>query len=88
MAATQKPLNKSVFGAQVPGAAWKNIPSWYIVSSEDRAINPDLERFYAKRMGATTTELESSHVPFLSHPSQVVRVIEAAATGAKVRATQ
>jgi pimeloyl-ACP methyl ester carboxylesterase len=88
MAATQKPLNKSVFTATVPGAAWKNIPSWYIVSSEDQAINPDLERFYAKRMGATTTELKSSHVSFLSHPSQVVKVIEAAATSNKVRATQ
>lgn len=87
MAATQKPLNKSVFTAQIPAAAWKSIPSWYIVSSEDQAINPDLERFYAKRMGATTTELKSSHVSFLSHPSQVVRVIEAAATAPKVRAT-
>jgi pimeloyl-ACP methyl ester carboxylesterase len=88
MAATQKPLNKSVFAAKVSGAAWKNIPSWYIVSQEDHAINPDLERFYAKRMGATTTELKSSHVSFLSHPGEVVKVIEAAATGAKARASQ
>jgi pimeloyl-ACP methyl ester carboxylesterase len=88
MAATQKPLNRSVFTAKVPGAAWKNIPSWYIVASEDQAINPDLERFYAKRMGATTTEIKSSHVAFLSHPSEVVRVIEAAAAAPKVRATQ
>jgi pimeloyl-ACP methyl ester carboxylesterase len=87
MAATQKPLNKSVFAAQVPGAAWKNVPSWYIVAMEDQAINPDLERWYAKRMGATTTEMKSSHVAFLSHPAEVVRVIQAAATGSKVRAT-
>ena len=79
-AATQKPINASVFTALVPGAAWKTIPSWYIVASEDQAINPDLERFYAKRIGATTTEIKSSHVPFLSHPNEVVKVIEAAAT--------
>ncbi len=82
MAAVQKPLNSSVFKATVSGAAWKNIPSWYIVSTEDQAINPDLERFYAKRMGATTTELKSSHVSFLSHTNEVVKVIEAAATAA------
>jgi pimeloyl-ACP methyl ester carboxylesterase len=80
MAATQKPVNGSVFTASVPGGAWKTIPSWYIVASEDRAINPELERFYAKRIGATTTEIKSSHVPFLSHPNKVAQVIEAAAT--------
>lgn len=85
-AATQKPTSSSVFTAVVPGAAWKTIPSWYIVASEDRAINPELERFYAKRIGATTTEIKSSHVPFLSHPKEVVTVIEAAATASKGRA--
>ena len=79
MAATQKPINGKSFGETVPAAAWKTIPSWYIVSTEDRAINPDLERYYAKRIGATTTEIKSSHVPFLSHPKEVARVIEAAA---------
>jgi pimeloyl-ACP methyl ester carboxylesterase len=79
MAATQKPLHNSAFGAAVPEAAWKTIPSWYIVSSKDRAINPDLERFYAKRAGAKTTEIASSHVAFISHPHEVVKVIENAA---------
>jgi pimeloyl-ACP methyl ester carboxylesterase len=79
MAATQKPINGKSFGETVPVAAWKAIPSWYIVSTEDRAINPDLERYYAKRIGATTTEIKASHVPFLSHPKEVARVIEAAA---------
>lgn len=78
IAATQKPLSKSVFAAKVVNVAWKTIPSWFIVGKEDRAINPDLERFYAKRMNAKTTELKSSHVPFLSHPKEVVRVIEEA----------
>jgi len=79
MAATQKPIYGKSFGETVPVAAWKTIPSWYIVSTEDRAINPDLERYYAKRIGATTTEIKASHVPFLSHPKEVARVIEAAA---------
>ena len=59
-------------------AAWKTIPSWYIVGKEDRAINPDFERFLAKRMNAKTTEIKSSYVPFLSHPKEVVKVIEEA----------
>ena len=79
MAATQKPVNGGVFGASLPEAAWRTIPSWYIVSSDDRAINPDLERFYAKRAGAKTTEIKASHVPFLSHPKEVAKVIEDAA---------
>jgi pimeloyl-ACP methyl ester carboxylesterase len=79
MAATQKPINGKSFGETVPAAAWKTIPSWYIVSTEDHAINPDLERYYAKRIGATTIEIKASHVPFLSHPKEVARVIEAAA---------
>jgi pimeloyl-ACP methyl ester carboxylesterase len=79
MAVTQKPVSGSVFGASVPVAAWKSIPSWYIVSTEDHAINPDLERFYAKRIHATTTEIKASHVAFLTHPAEVARVIEAAA---------
>src|SRR6266700_783520 len=80
-AATQKPIIGSVFGSSVDQAAWKTIPSWYIVSQDDKAINPDLERFYAKRMKATTTEVKASHVAFLSHPAVVARVIEQAAAG-------
>ena len=79
MAATQKPLHKSVFEASVPEAAWKTIPTWFIVSKNDRAINPDLERFYAKRANAKTTEIAASHVSFLSHPDDVAKVIEDAA---------
>ena len=81
-AATQKPIIGSVFGVAPTEAAWKTIPSWYIVSQDDHAINPDLERFYAKRMKATTTEVKASHVAFLSHPAVVARVIEQAAAGA------
>ena len=83
MAATQKPLHNSVFEASVPTAAWKTIPSWFVVSQQDHAINPDLERFYAKRMGARTTEIASSHVAFLSHPKEIAKVIEDAAAAVK-----
>lgn len=64
---------------KVKGTAWRTKPSWYIVATHDRTVNPDLERFVAKRMGATTVELESSHVPMLSNPSAVLDVIRAAA---------
>ena len=81
LAATQKPLAGSVFEASVSAAAWKTVPSWYVVSSQDRAINPELERFYAKRMGAKTSEIAASHVAFLSHPQEVAKVIEDVAGG-------
>lgn len=83
MAVTQKPLNSSVFTASVPVAAWKTIPSWYVVSKRDHAINPDLERFYAKRMKAHTSEVDASHVAFISHPKEIAAVIEEAASAAK-----
>ena len=82
MAATQKPIAGAAFGASVETPAWKTIPSWYMVATQDRAINPDLERFYAKRMGATTIEVKASHVPFISRPNVVAKFIEQAATAA------
>src|SRR5262249_2986104 len=81
MAVTQKPLHNSVFEASVSDAAWKTIPSWFVVSSQDHAINPELERFYAKRMNAKTSQVEASHVAFLSHPQEIAKVIEGAAEG-------
>lgn len=80
MAATQKPTHNSIFGISLEAPAWKDIPSWFLVASEDKTINPKLERFMAKRMNAQTTEIKSSHVAFLSHPKEVVKLIEAAAT--------
>jgi pimeloyl-ACP methyl ester carboxylesterase len=79
MAVTQKPLNSSAFKATTTAAAWRSVPSWFVVAQHDNVINPDLERFFAKRMGATTTEVNSSHVVFMSHPKEVAAVIEAAA---------
>ena len=80
MAATQKPISGAIFGAAVSAPAWKTIPSWYLIATADRAINPDLQRFFATRMGATTSEVEASHVPFVSRPNEVARCIAAAAT--------
>jgi len=82
MAATQKPLSGAVFDQSNPGAGWKNIPTWFMVAKNDHAINPDAERYYAKRANAKTTEIESSHVIFLSHPDAVVKVIVDAASAA------
>jgi pimeloyl-ACP methyl ester carboxylesterase len=87
-AATQKPIVGKAFGDSVVEAAWKSVPAWYLVTLDDQAIHPDLQRFYARRIGATTTEIKSSHAAFLSHPKEVAKVIEAAATASKVRATQ
>ena len=82
VAATQRPINVSAFGTRLSSVAWKTKPSWYIVSTLDGAIAPDLERFFAKRMKATTTELNASHVPMLSKPNDVATVIMDAAAKA------
>src|ERR1700761_817448 len=81
--ATQIPANKGLFGAVSGEPAWKHKPSWFIVSKSDKAIHPDLERFFAKRMNAKTTEIESSHVVMLSHPKEVTQIIKEAAAAAK-----
>lgn len=80
MAAAQKPITGTVFAATVTHASWRTIPSFYLVTQQDKAINPDLERFYAKRMGAKTVEVSSSHAVFVSHPNDVVQLIEQAAS--------
>ena len=67
-----------LFAQKLPGTAWKDKPSWYIVAKKDRTVHPDLERAAAKRMGATTVEVKSSHVPMLSRPREVLDVIRQA----------
>jgi pimeloyl-ACP methyl ester carboxylesterase len=68
-----------LFNQKHDGIAWRSKPSWYVVAADDRTVHPDLERFVAKRMGAKTIELASSHVPMLSHPKAVLDVIRQAA---------
>jgi pimeloyl-ACP methyl ester carboxylesterase len=77
--ATQGVPTADLFDQKVPGAAWKSKPSWYIVGNNDQTVHPDLERFLAHRMGATTREIDSSHVPMLSHPDVVLDMIRQAA---------
>lgn len=79
MAASQVMPAAQSFGVPITTAAWKAKPSWAVVATADRAINPDLERFMAKRAGSTTVEINSSHVAYMSHPSEVAKLIEQAA---------
>jgi pimeloyl-ACP methyl ester carboxylesterase len=77
--ATQAVPDANLFNARVPGTAWRSKPSWYIVANNDQTVHPDLERFAAKRMGAHTYDVDSSHVPMLSQPDFVLDVIRIAA---------
>jgi pimeloyl-ACP methyl ester carboxylesterase len=77
--ATQGVPAADLFNQKLEGTAWKSKPSWYIVGKNDRTVHPDLERFVAKRMGAATYEIDSSHVPMLSNPKLVIDVIRTAA---------
>jgi pimeloyl-ACP methyl ester carboxylesterase len=69
----------SIFAGRTTAAAWRSKPSWYAVSKDDQTINPDLERFLAKRMNATTVELDAGHLSLVSHPKEVADLILAAA---------
>jgi pimeloyl-ACP methyl ester carboxylesterase len=84
--ATQGVPKPDLFDAKAGGTAWKSKPSWYIIGKNDRTVPPDLERALAKRMNATTYELDSSHVPMLSQPERIIEVIRTAASAVQ-RAT-
>jgi pimeloyl-ACP methyl ester carboxylesterase len=77
--ATQGVPAANLFDQKMAGTAWKSKPSWYIVAKNDQTVQPELERFCAKRMNATTYEADSSHVPMLSKPNLVIDVIRTAA---------
>ena len=68
-----------LFTQKLDSVAWRSKPSWYVVAKQDRTVNPELERFVAKRMGARTIEADTSHVPMLSKPGLVLDVIREAA---------
>jgi pimeloyl-ACP methyl ester carboxylesterase len=78
--AAQQPISLSAFEDVMGVPAWRDLPSWYLVAANDEAIPPDAERSFAKRMGATTVEIESGHVAMVSHPDDVVALVEAAVT--------
>jgi pimeloyl-ACP methyl ester carboxylesterase len=86
--ATQTVPLADLFNQPVPGAAWKTKPTYYIVGANDRTVQPELQRFVAKRMNAKITELQSSHVPMLSQPQRVYEVIREAAEAVSKAAEQ
>ena len=77
--AVQWPFHKALLTGKTTHAAWRSKPSWYAVSTEDRTINADLERFMAKRMGAKTIEVKASHVSLISQPETIANLILQAA---------
>ena len=77
--AVQEPFQKALLTGKTTNAAWRSKPSFYAVSTEDRTIDPDLERFMAKRMGAKTVEVKASHVSMISQPKIIANLILEAA---------
>ena len=71
----QAPFNRTLLAGKTVNAAWRSKPSFYAVSTEDRTINPDLERFMAKRMGAKMIEVKASHVSLISQPDAIANLI-------------
>jgi pimeloyl-ACP methyl ester carboxylesterase len=84
MYAVQQPLAATAFNDVMAVPAWKSLPSWYMVATNDEALPPDAERLFAKRMGATVVEVPSSHVAMVSHPSEVVQLTQMAADAVTV----
>jgi len=79
--AVQEPFQKALLSGRTSQAAWRSKPSFYAVSTEDRTIDPNLERFMAKRMGAKTVEVKASHLSLISHPNEIAALILEAARG-------
>ena len=73
--AVQQPFRKALLSGRTTNAAWRGKPSFYAISTEDRTIDPGLQRFLAKRMGAKTIELKASHVSLISRPAEIARLI-------------
>jgi pimeloyl-ACP methyl ester carboxylesterase len=84
MAVSQVPISTDSFTHKVTNPAWKTKPTWYMVATEDRSINPNQERMMAKRANAKTVEVKASHVAYMSHPKETAKLIEEAATSASV----
>ncbi|GDY51527.1 hypothetical protein SVIO_021500 [Streptomyces violaceusniger] len=80
LAATQRPASTAAFSEKAKVAAWRQIPSWFLVARQDKTINPRQERFEAKRAHAHTVEINSSHVAMIAHPQAVTDLIVKAAT--------
>ncbi len=81
--AVQEPTAASLFNERTTAAAWRSKPSWYAVSTQDQTISPDLERYLAKRMKATTVEVDAGHLSLVSHSKEIADLILAAAGRSK-----
>jgi len=86
MFALQQPLAASILDDVMRVPAWRSLPCWYLVATQDEAIPPDAERMFASRMDATALEVASSHVAMVSHPQEVTRLIQMAVEGLTVKA--
>jgi pimeloyl-ACP methyl ester carboxylesterase len=86
MFAVQQPLPVSAYDDVMGAPAWRSLPSWFLVADGDQTIPPDAERLFAKRMGATTVEVSSNHVAMVSHPDDVLQLIETAARAVQASA--
>jgi pimeloyl-ACP methyl ester carboxylesterase len=84
MAESQVLISADSFTSPVKTPAWKTKPTWYMVATADRSINPEQERMMAKRAKAKTVEVKSSHVAYISHPKETAKLIEEAAASASV----
>jgi pimeloyl-ACP methyl ester carboxylesterase len=84
MAISQVPISTDSFTHKVKNPAWKTKPTWYMVATADRSINPEQERMMAKRAHAKTVEVNASHVAYMSHPKETAKLIEEAAASAHV----
>lgn len=87
MYAVQQPLHASALEDVMTKPAWRSLPSWFLVAEGDQTIPPDAQRQFAARMGATTTEVSTNHVVMVSHPDEVLTMIEAAAAALPVAAS-
>jgi hypothetical protein len=83
MAISQVPISTDSFTHQVTNPAWRHKPTWYMVATEDRSINPDQERMMAKRANAKTVEVKASHVAYMSCPKETAKLIKEAAASVK-----
>ncbi|OKI46034.1 alpha/beta fold hydrolase [Micromonospora sp. CB01531] len=77
--AVQQPIASSTFSEAMGVPAWKSLPSWYLIATQDQAIPPDAQRMFASRMGATTSEVPASHLAMVSHPDEAAQLIKTAA---------
>jgi hypothetical protein len=84
MAISQLPISTDAFTHKITTPSWKTMPSWYMVTTSDRSINPQQESMMAERAHATTVEVNASHVAYMSHPKETAKLIEQAAASAPV----